>query len=124
MHRRYFLIVTALGEGGIGLLLLVSPSIPQLLLLGVETISPETSIVARITGAALLAIGVICWQAISNTEGVALQGLLWGILIYDLAAALILAYSGLFVGLAGIALWPAAGLHVVLAVWCIMCLGN
>ena len=44
------------------------------------------------------------------------------VLIYDVAAAAILTYAALFMGLAGIALWPAVALHGALGVWCVACL--
>jgi hypothetical protein len=44
--------------------------------------------------------------------------LLAGALVYDVAVAALLAYSGLFSSLVGIALWPAVVLHALLAVWC------
>jgi hypothetical protein len=122
MRRTYLLIATAFGEGGIGLLLLVSPSVPLALLLGVDQASPEVVIFARIAGAALLALGVACWLARNDANSPARKGLLLGILTYDLAAAGVLAYAGWFVGLAGIALWPAVGLHFALAVCCVACI--
>jgi hypothetical protein len=122
MHRANLLIVTALGETGTGLLLLVWPPVLLALLLGVNQASPETTCCARIAGAALLAIGVACWLGRSDTRSSAQLGLLIGVLIYDVAAALILAYTGLFVTLVGMALWPAVVLHAALAVWCALCL--
>ena len=121
MHRSYFLITTALGEGGAGLLLLVVPSVAQSLLLGVDQATRETTFFARIAGAALLAIGVACWCGRSDKHRSAQWGLLASVLVYDVAAAVILAYAG-FLGLVGIALWPAVFVHSALAVWCIACL--
>jgi hypothetical protein len=122
MHRRYFLIVTALAEGGTGLLLVVWPPLPLALLLGVEQSSPEALFAARIAAAALLAIGVACWLERGDKPGPAPPGLIAGVLVYDVGAAVVLAYTGLFAGLVGVALWPAAVLHVALAVWCAACL--
>ena len=90
MHRTYLLIVTALGEAGTGLLALVSPAVLLALLLGVDQASPETNFVGRIAGAALLALGVACWLGRDDHGRPAQQGLLLGVLIYDLAAAGIL----------------------------------
>jgi hypothetical protein len=122
MHRTYFLIVTAIGEAGTGVFLLALPSVPIALLLGVEQVSPETNVCARIAGAALLAIGVACWFARNDDGRPAQLGLLSGILIYDVAAAALLAYSGLGLGLVGLALWPAVIIHAALAGWCVICL--
>jgi hypothetical protein len=93
-----------------------------MLLLGVDQASPETFICARVAGAALLAIGVACWLGRSDKQSSAHLGLLTGVLIYDVAAAVILAYTGLFLRLVGVALWPAVVLHTALAVWCVACL--
>jgi hypothetical protein len=121
MRRKLLLIVTAGAEGGIGLLLLISPSLPFALLLGIDRGSPEAAVVARIAGAGLLALGIACWAGRNVTERPAAQGLLLAVLCYDVAAAAILAYSGSVLELVGIALWPAVGLHGALAAWCVMC---
>jgi hypothetical protein len=123
MHRASLLIVTALIEVVTGLLLLVWPPALLALLLGVHQASPETIACARIAGAALLGGGVACWIGRSDTQGPAQLGLLTGVLIYDAAAAVIVAYAGVFLGLVGIALWPAVLVHAALAGWCVVCLG-
>jgi hypothetical protein len=120
MKRAYLLIVTAVGEGGTGLLLLVVPSVPLALLLGVERAAPETLFVARIAGAALLAIA--CWLAHGDHGRPTQLTLLAGVLIYDVAAAALLVYAGLGLNMVGLALWPAAMLHAALAVRCVACL--
>jgi hypothetical protein len=115
-------MVTAIFEGATGAALLVAPSVPARLLLGVDQTSPEVAVVARVAGAALLAIGVMCWFARSDRHGSAHLGVLIGVVFYDMAAAGILAYAGLFLDLVGIALWPAVVLHSALAVWCVLSL--
>jgi hypothetical protein len=124
MQRKHLLIVTALTEAGTGLVLLVWPPVLFALLLGAERPSPEANFLARIAGAALLAIGVACWLARNDHGGPAQLGLLTGVLIYDVAAAALLAYAGLVLSMVGIALWPAVVLHAALAVWCATCLGK
>jgi hypothetical protein len=121
-HGTYLLIVTALGEGGTGLFLIVWPPAPFALLLGVEQPSPEAVACARVAGAALVGIGVSCWLGRLDRGSPARLGLFTGLLTYDVAVALFLAYAGLFMNLLGIALWPAVGLHAVLAVWCVVAL--
>jgi hypothetical protein len=122
MHRAYLLIVTAFIEAGAGLLLLIVPSVPFALLLGVDQAAPEATVVARIAGAALFSLGVACWVGRNEDACPARKGLFLGVLIYDLAAAGILASTGWFSTRVGIALWPAVGLHAALAVWCVVCL--
>jgi hypothetical protein len=124
MPRRHLLLITAIVEAATGLSLLAWPSIPLALLLGVDRTSPETLVVARIAGAALLAVGVGCWLGRPDAHGASQLGLLAGVLTYDMGAAVILAYAGLFVGLVGVALWPAVLLHAALAVWCLGCIWN
>jgi hypothetical protein len=115
-------MVTAIGEAGTGLLLLVSPSVLIALLLGVDQASQEAAICARIAGAALLAIGVACWLGRSDERSAAQHGLLVGVLIYDVSASALLAYAGLALSMVGLALWPAVVLHAALALWCILSL--
>jgi hypothetical protein len=123
MHAAYFLIVTAFAEVGPGLLLLLAPAAPLALPLGESRAVPEALFVGRVAGAALLALGVACRLARGDRHGPARQGLLVGALIYDAAAAVLLAYAGLVLTLAGVALWPAVVLHTALAGWCVACLG-
>jgi len=122
MYRAYLLIVSAVGEAGTGLLLLLLPSVPLALLIGVEHASSETVLVTRLAGAALLAIGVACWAARNDHGSFAQLGLVTGLFIYDVAAAALLTYAGLVLNMAGILLWPVVVIHGVLAIWCIFCL--
>jgi hypothetical protein len=118
MKRAHLLIVTALFELGTGLLLLFVPAIPLTLLLGVKEGSPEALWVARIAGAALLTIGVACWLARRDNLNASQVALLIGVLLYDVAAAGLLAFAGLFLNMTGLMLWPGVVLHTALAVWC------
>jgi hypothetical protein len=122
MHRRYLLILMAILEGATGLLLLMSPPVLLVLLLGVTEPSPELAVLARVTGAALFGIGVGCWLGRSDQPGPAQRGLIAGVLVYGGVVAVLLAYAGLCLGFAGIALWPAVVLHAALAAWCAACL--
>jgi hypothetical protein len=119
--RKSLLVVTALSEVGTGLALLAAPAVVLLLLLGVESAAPEALVVGRVAGGALVAIGVACWVA-RNDRGPAQRGVVMGVLIYDVTAAAVLAYSGSSLGMAGVALWPVVALHAALAVWCGTCL--
>jgi hypothetical protein len=122
MHRRLLLLVTALGEGGTGLLLLVWPDLPLWWLLGVDGALPETFVTARIAGVALMAIGVNCWLDREENVSRSRHGLLTAVFIYDVGAAGLLAYAGSGLGMTGVLLWPAVVLHGSLAVWSTACL--
>jgi len=92
------------------------------LLLGVSLDAPAALIVGRIAGAALLSLGAACWLARDDGPSRARRGLIAAMLLYNSAAAAVLANAGVGVGLVGVLMWPAVALHAVLAVWCIACL--
>jgi hypothetical protein len=123
-HRAIFLILTALTELATGIVLLFVPSVAFSLLLGVASPAAEALFIARVTGAALVAIGAGAWLARSEQRGPALNGAMVCILIYDAIVAVLLAYAGIVLRMSGIALWPGVALHTVLAAWCVRCLAR
>jgi hypothetical protein len=122
VYRTPFLILTAVTELATGIVLLLVPREAFSILLAVDKAAPEATFVARVAGAALLAIGIASWLARKDQSSPAQRGLLVGVLTYDLSAAALLAYAGISLRMTGIALWPAVGLHSVLGAWCIKCL--
>jgi hypothetical protein len=116
------MIVTALVETGTGLLLLVWPALVFALLLGWRQASPETLLIARVAGAAVISIGVASWPARRDTRTPAQLGVLAGLLTYNVLAAVLLAFAGAALRMAGVLLWPAVVYHAVLAAWCVACL--
>ena len=99
------LVFAAVSEAATGLALLIVPSLVGQLLFGVELTGIALT-VARVTGIALIALGVACWPGPP----------LVGMLTYSAAVTLYLAYAGFAGGLTGILLWPAVGLHVILTI--------
>jgi hypothetical protein len=116
------LMVMGALEFATGLALLVSPSVPVLLLLGASFDTPGDVIVGRVAGAALVSLGVACWLARNDGHSRATRGLISAMLLYGVAAAALLAYAGVGMKMTGVALWPAVVAHVALAAWCIACL--
>jgi hypothetical protein len=112
------LSVSAAAETATGLALLALPSLVASLLLGASLDTPAGLVVARVTGAALLALGVACWLARHDEQGRAAKGLTAALLLYNIAVAAVLAHAGTGVKLFGVGLWPTVVLHVVLAAWC------
>ena len=115
-------VVTALLEAITGVALIVSPGPPVSLLVGAALDTPGGLIVARVAGAALLALGLACWLARDDGRSRAARGLVRAILLYDAATAAVLVYAGLGLKLSAAGLWPAVVLHGALALWCIGCL--
>jgi len=116
------LIVTAAVETATGLALLGLPSLVASLLLGESLDAPAALVVARVAGAALLALGVACWLARNDQQSRTATGLIAALLLYNVAAVSVLVYASIGLGLTGFGLWPAVALHVALAVWCFTCL--
>jgi hypothetical protein len=116
--KRYsFLFVIASAEASIGLCLLVLPSVPFALLLGLESAAVDATFVARIAGAALLALGAASWMARTAELNSSLYGLLIGILFYNTAVSILLVYAGTVLKMTGVLLWPTVAFHAILAVW-------
>jgi hypothetical protein len=97
------LVLAAVSEAATGVALLIVPSLVGRLLLG-EELSGITIPVARVTGIALIALGIACWPGPARV----------GMLTYSVAVTLYLAYVGLAGGLTGILLWPAVVVHAIM----------
>jgi hypothetical protein len=118
---RRLLTVTALIEVPTGLGLIAVPAVVVRLLLGSELVGAGISL-GRVAGVALLALGVACWLARSDTQNCAARGLISAMLLYNLGAVVVFAAAGLGSQPVGVALWLAALLHAAMAVWCVACL--
>jgi hypothetical protein len=67
----------------------------------------------------MLSLGLACWLARNDGRTRSGRGVITAMLVYNTAVVAVLAHASLGLGLAGIGLWPAAGMHTVLAVWCV-----
>ena len=97
------LTFAAVAEAATGLGLLIVPSLVGQLLLG-EQLTGVAIPVARVSGIALIALGIACWPGPP----------LVGMLTYSASATLYLAYLGFAGGLSGVLLWPVVALHAIL----------
>jgi len=93
----------AVAEAATGLALLIAPALVGQLLLG-ERLTGIAVPVARVAGIALIALGIACWPGPP----------LLGMLSYSALVTLYLSYMGFAEGLAGVLLWPAVTLHLIL----------
>ena len=100
------LVLAAIGEVATGVALLLVPSLVGQLLLGAE-LTGVAMTVARVTGIALIALGVACWPGTP----------LVGMLTYSAAVTLYLAYVGFTGSVIGMLLWPAVFLHGIVTVF-------
>jgi len=107
------LVITAALEAGTGIGLLIAPAMVAQALLGGTLDAPAAMTVARVAGAALVALSVACWLARDNG-----RALVVAMLFYNVAAVAVLAHAALSLALSGIGLWPAIALHTALAGWC------
>ena len=98
------LFFTAIAEGLTGVALLVAPEFVIRVLSGADA-AGLTSSVGRVTGIALIGLGV----ATSPGPGSI------GMLTYTVLVALYLAYMGMRGGWSGPLLWPAIAVHTALA---------
>ena len=113
---------TAIIEATTGIVLLAAPAWLASILLGAPLDTAAGLVVARLAGTALLALGVACWLGSRDVQSRAAVGIVAAMLLYNLAAVVLLGSAHFCVGMTGIGLIPAAVLHTALAVWCIACL--
>ena len=122
--QRHLLVATAVLEIGSGLLTLLAPTLAIRLLFGDVTVSPEALATGRLYGAALLALGVVCWCARNAPTSGPVRAVLCGMLTYNVGASSVLPLVAVIDGMTGILLWPAAMLHAALTVWCVSILSE
>lgn len=118
MSTQALLIVTAFVEVGAGIAQLGVPSLAAEILLGEGLANPQSVVVARVAGFAVISLGVACWSG-RNGERRAQAGLVAAMLIYNLAVPVVLVHAWIGFALQGQAFWPACLLHTALAIWCI-----
>jgi hypothetical protein len=110
---KWILLVADVEAAATGVVLIVSPSLFARLILGTE-LSDSGEALGRIAGIAMLGAGLAAWPAPAAASAPA--SAIRALLIYNVLATIYLGYLGLGGRLAGILLWPAVALHVVLSV--------
>ena len=92
------LTVTAIIEAGAGLALLGVPSVTALLLLGTPLDLAAAVSLARVGGAAILALAIVCWLARRDAQSPASRGLVVAMPFYNIAVAAVLAFASFGMG--------------------------
>jgi hypothetical protein len=88
-----------------GLAMLIVPSLVGQLLFG-QQLAGVAIPVARVTGIALIALGIVCWPATP----------LIGMFVYSSAVTVYLAYIGFVGEFSGALLWPVVVFHACLSI--------
>lgn len=113
------LLVTGVVEVMVGIGFLLTPGVVLVVLLGIKQAPSETLFVGRITGAAILGIGLVSWLMRTDTAQWSQRRLISGITVYTIAAAVLLVFAGVSSNMVGIMLWPGVIFHTALGVWCL-----
>jgi HdeA/HdeB family len=113
--------VTAAIEVATAAALLILPGLTVALLFGPIPDTAPSMLLARMFGAPLLSLAVMCWSASSGPRDRAAPHV-GAMLLYNVIVAALLVYAGTLLGLAGVALWPAVVAHALLAGWCVAAL--
>jgi hypothetical protein len=110
--------LTAFIEAATGLGLICVPAVIVRLLLGSALVGAGVPL-GRLAGVALLALGIACWLASSDTESCAARGVVTAMTLYNIGAVLVLGAAGLKLRPVGTGLWPAVVLHAAMTIWCV-----
>jgi hypothetical protein len=111
LSRQKTLWLASVVEMGTGALLILAPATVVQLLLGTH-LSADGMPLARVAGAALLALGLACWPASQDTGAV---GAFRGMLVYNVLVSSYLALIAVRHQAGGPLLWPAAIFHAIVA---------
>ena len=105
---RNVLLFFLVAEGATAVIAMLAPGLIARLLFDTEVMGAGVAY-GRLLGITLLALVVACWPRTDAVPRAALQGFL----VYNLLAALYLAYVGIAHRPAGILLWPAVAEHAL-----------
>jgi len=102
-----------------GLLLILIPAFLSKIVFDNTPTDPAIFALARITGTAILSIGMICWMVRLEGRSKAGKGLITGLAIYNSLSMMVLAYAVIMQGFSTPGLWTMILIHAVMAGWCI-----
>jgi hypothetical protein len=112
--QRQLLTFAAAFESLTGLTLILAPKATAVFILRAE-LNVVGVILGRVCGVALVALGIACWGARSDSESAARSGTLKAITFYNAGVGLLLVLFAAIGKTGRIALWSAGVLHLALA---------
>jgi hypothetical protein len=98
--------------------MLIVPSVVTTIILGSPVDTTVTLVLTRITGIALLVIGIICWVTRNEEQNKSTRGLVGAIGLYNFGILAVFVYVGFGSGLSGFGLWPLSIAHAVMSILC------
>ena len=108
LSARNVLLFSLVAEGATGLVVILAPGLVAQWLLGADVAGAGVAY-GRMLGVTLLALVIACWPRADAVPRPALHA----VLVYNLLAALYLAWIGVAHRPAGILLWPAVAEHAL-----------
>ena len=115
MSLRLLLTISGALEALVGVLALVSPA-PLVSLLLESTADSLATVLTRLFGAGVFALGLACLKARNDVGSPAGLAVTVGITSYNLLAAVVIIWAATGPGLGGLLLWAAGIGHAVLGV--------
>ena len=112
--QRQLLTFAAAFESLTGLALILAPKATAVFILGAEP-NVVGKMLRRVCGVALVALGIACWGARTDSESAARSGTLKTITFYNAGVGLLLVLFAAIGKTGGIVLWSAGVLHLALA---------
>jgi len=113
MSLRCLLTISGALEVLVGLLALITPTTVIAVLLGAP-MDPIASVLARLFGAGVFALGLACLKARHDVTSPAGLALSLGITAYNVLAAAVIIWAAAGLSLGGLLLWAAGIGHAVL----------
>jgi small basic protein len=115
---KILLAISAIFEGIVGIGLLIIPVLVVSNFLNTPLETPGGLFAARLCGAAIITLAICCWKARGVEIATDAMGVVTAMLFYNFAAAAVLVYAGVRLGLQSPLIWPAIVAHAVLGFWC------
>lgn len=115
---KILLTLTAILEGVVGIGLLITPVLVASVLLNTPLDTAGGLFAARLAGAAIITVAICCWKARGFEIAQAAMGVVTAMLFYNFAAAAVLVYGAVRLGLQSKFIWPVIVVHAVLGLWC------